>query len=485
VRARRGRRALHSAPLPRPPSLSSSLPSAATLSAPVRLLTSFVGSFHPATLPPMLRRTYGRELVSWAFLPLMLGAIEGGTIGIVVKKAFAGQPGVSEFWLDMATAWVLAAPNVANLTSFLWSALSRGRPKVAFISSLQLATCLLVAAIALVPRDGLGLLLVCLAIGLARTAWTGVITIRAAVWRNNYPSANRARIAGKLATVQSLVLAAAGMLVGAAMDASPDNYHLLFPLLAAFGLAGNQIYRKVRLRRARALQRAELDGRTQGSRFNPMAMVHLLREDRLYGEFMLWMSVFGLANLMLMAPLAYVAVDELRMSYTEGVLLTTIVPLAVMPFAIPAWARLMDRMHIVRFRAIHGWSFAAASAAITVAAWTRSPAIAYLGSAILGVGFAGGTLAWNLGHLDFAPAERDHEYMAVHVTLNGLRGLVAAIAAPALWQALAPRGLAVVALGICTALNVAGVLGFMSMRKRIAPRSSEIDEASATAPVAR
>jgi dihydroxy-acid dehydratase len=31
----------------------------------------------------MLRMTYGRELVSWAFLPLMLGAIEGGTIGIL------------------------------------------------------------------------------------------------------------------------------------------------------------------------------------------------------------------------------------------------------------------------------------------------------------------------------------------------------------------------------------------------------------------
>ena len=59
--------------------------------------------------------------------------------------------------------------------------------------------------------------------------------------------------------------------------------------------------------------------------------------------------------------------------------------------------------------------------------------------------------------------------MAVHVTLNGIRGLVAAIAAPALWQALAPQGLAVVALGICTALNVVGVVGFMSMRKRLAP----------------
>ena len=123
----------------------------APLLLPLRFVGAFARSFHPAELPPMLRRTYGRELVSWAFLPLMLGAIEGGTIAIVIKKAFSGQPGIDPYWLDLATAWVGAAPNVANLTSFIWAALARGRPKVAFISWLQIATCLMVAGIACVP----------------------------------------------------------------------------------------------------------------------------------------------------------------------------------------------------------------------------------------------------------------------------------------------------------------------------------------------
>ena len=164
----------------------------APLLIPVRFVGAFARSFHPAALPPLLRRTYGRELVSWAFLPLMLGAIEGGTIGIVVKKAFTGQPGVDPYWLDLATAWALAAPNIANLSSFIWAALAKGRPKVKFISWLQTAACVLVAAIAFFPRNGWGLIAVCITLGLARTAWTGVITVRAAVWRNNYPTASRA-----------------------------------------------------------------------------------------------------------------------------------------------------------------------------------------------------------------------------------------------------------------------------------------------------
>ena len=445
----------------------------APLFIPVRFVSSFARSFHPAELPPMLRRTYGRELVSWAFLPLMLGAIEGGAIAVVIKKAFDGQPGVDPEWLDLATAWALAAPNVANLTSFIWAALARGRPKVPFISWLQIVACTLVAAIALFPRDAFGLVAVCIVLGLARTAWTGVITVRAAVWRNNYPNANRATIAGKLATIQSIFLAAAGFVVGRAMDWNPDNYHYLFPMLAVCGLIGNNIYRKVRLRRARALQRAELDGRKKDSGFNPMGMVTLLREDRLYARFMGWMSVFGFGNLMLMAPMTYVVTDEFKLDYTQGILINAIIPLLVMPFAIPLWARFMDTTHIIHFRSLHGWSFVLASVAVTLSSYLHSVELLYAGAFLLGIGYAGGTLAWNLGHQDFASAERDADYMAVHVTLNGIRGILAPIAAWALHQWLAPSGHAPLVLVICTVVNAIGVLGFMSMRKLVSPTKGE------------
>ncbi|RLS90279.1 MAG: hypothetical protein DWI09_01350 [Planctomycetota bacterium] len=441
----------------------------APLLIPVRFVGAFARSFHPAALPPLLRRTYGRELVSWAFLPLMLGAIEGGTIGIVVKKAFTGQPGVDPYWLDLATAWALAAPNIANLSSFIWAALAKGRPKVKFIAWLQTAACVLVAAIAFFPRNGWGLIAVCITLGLARTAWTGVITVRAAVWRNNYPTASRAAIAGKLATVQSLFLAAAGFTVGKAMDWSPDNYHLLFPALALFGFVGNLIYRTVRLRRARQLQRAEHDGRKKDTGFNPMGMVDLLRADPLYARFMWWMSVFGFGNLMLAAPMTFVSTDELKLDYTAGIMINAIVPLLIMPLAIPLWARLMSRTHIIQFRSIHGWSFVLASVAVTLASYLHSIQLLYLGSALLGVGYAGGTLAWNLGHQDFASAERDAEYMAVHVTLNGIRGIFAPLAAWGLHQWLAPLGYAPLVLVVCTVINTIGVLGFMSMRKQISP----------------
>ena len=438
-----------------------------SLFLPLKLAAKFASSFHPSALPQQLQRNYARELLSWVFLPTMLAAIEGGTLSIIVGKAFFGQPGVTAGSLSLAIAWVTAAPNLANTTSFIWSALSRGRPKVAFISALQIATAILIGLIALLPRDGNGLLGICILAGLARATWTGVITVRTAVWRNNYPKADRAQIAGKMATVQALVLAAAGLLVGQVMDLSPRNYQLLFPLLALFGLLGNQIYSTVRLRGGKKLMHAERVSRAGTVGLNPTGMIHLLKADPLYAEFMGWMMLFGFGNLMLGPPIAYVLTQELHTNYLEGILVMSVIPLAVMPLAIPLWARLLDRCHVVEFRAVHGWAFVAASAFCTAATVFHSIWLFYLSGVAMGIGYAGGTLAWTLGHHDFAPAERDSDYMAVHVTLNGVRGLFAPMVAWALYEWLAPRGYSGIVMLICTFVNVIGVIGFIHMRRKI------------------
>lgn len=446
-----------------------------TLYAPrtlAQLVSSWLWSFHPRSIPTMQRASYVREMVSWAFLPLMLGAVEGGTISVLVKKAWTGAEGVSPGVLDFAVAFVAAAPNFANLTSFLWGSLSRGRNKVRFITTIQAVTCACVALVACMPLTAWGLIGTCVLVLVARSTWTGVITARAAVWRQNYPKASRASIAGKMATIQSLMLALSGWLLGAAMDFSPFSFHVAFPVLAAVGLYGNSIFAKVRMRGGRKLARAE---RAQGGvgrvSANPLAAaamtkhaleqnLDVLRDDREYRRFMVWMFVFGVGNLMVTAPQTIVLVEEMRVSYQEAIMATTIIPLVTMPLAIPAWAKLLDRMHIVQFRRIHGWSFVVAAALLWVAAMSQQLWLFYVAAAAMGIGFGGGALAWNLGHHDFATPENDGLYMSVHVTLNGLRGIIAPFLAVALYQLLAQHGLAPWTFFACVVVNTAGVLGF-------------------------
>jgi hypothetical protein len=443
------------------------------------LLAGWLWSFHPRSLHPMQRANYVRELVSWAFLPIMLGAIEGGTMSVLVKKAWADVPGVSPGTLDFAVAFVSAAPNFANLTSFIWARVSAGRDKVAFISRIQLATCACVALVAAMPVNDWGLVGTCALVLAARATWTGVITVRAAIWRQNYPKANRASIAGKMATVQSLMLALAGWVVGASMDLSPVSFHVVFPVLAAVGVYGNSIFRGVRLRGGRRLaERERADTGTMRVSANPArtaAMTgealrtnwRVLVEDGAYRTFMTWMFVFGMGNLMIGAPQAIFLEDRLGASYLQAILATTVIPLLAIPLAIPVWARLLDRVHIVRFRAIHGWSFVAAAGMMWLAASTEQLWLFYVAGACMGVGFAGGSIAWNIGHQDFSTPEQDALYMSVHVTLNGIRGVIAPFLAVGLYKWLDARGASSLTFAACFAVNVVGVVGFAWQWRRM------------------
>ncbi|MCI0629384.1 MAG: MFS transporter [Phycisphaerales bacterium] len=452
-----------------------------------RGMRAAIASFHPKTLPPMLRSSYGRELVAWWFLPLMLGAIEGGVISVIVKKAFASVESISPAQLNFAVAAVTAAPSLANITSFMWASVTHGRSKIKFITWMQIATAVCVGAIALAPRSLSGLILLTAAVYAARICWTGVILIRTAVWRNNYPRADRARIAGKLASVQAIVLCVVAFALGLAMDANELSFHYLFPLAAVGGLIGTAIYGKVRFRGQRRLMRAEMAGaQIERPSINPVSVYRVLAGDPLFRRFMIIMFVFGLGNIMLIAPTAIILQDVFALGYWPSILITSAIPDIAMPFAIPLWARLLDRAHVVQFRSIHAWSYVTASLGMLIAVTTGQVWLLFCSAVIVGIADAGGVLAWNLGHNDFAKDHNASQYMGVHVTLTGIRGLIAPFLGVGIYQLLEHwrPGSGVWTFAPCLALNFIGALGFGTMWRSMSAIRAPSARSTIAAPVA-
>ncbi|MHC5023978.1 MAG: MFS transporter, partial [Planctomycetota bacterium] len=386
------------------------------VAAALNTLTRAIGSFHPTSMPRLARVHYQRELVAWSLLPVMTGALEGGVVAVLAKNAFAGA--VLEPRLNLAVAVLTGAPAFANVTSFLWAALSHGRNKIRFLTGLQLATVVLVASIALAPFSDAGLVMLMLAAVGARICWSGVVTIRSTVWHANYPRHARATMAGKLATVQSIVMATIGFIIGWAMRTDVDAFRLLYPLAAVFGLAGVVIYARMRMRGHRALINAErTGGDSQRSLVNPFKLRHILIEDDRYRRYMTCMFVFGTGNIMVGAPLVIMLRDRFHLDTFASVLIAATIPVIIMPVTIPLWSRLLDRVHIVRFRAVHSWAFVSSIACFLAGCVLMQPALLVAGAAAKGVAFGGGVLGWNLGHHDFAPPEKVSQYMGVHVTL--------------------------------------------------------------------
>ncbi|MEZ6241681.1 MAG: MFS transporter [Phycisphaerales bacterium] len=446
----------------------------ASLPAPVRLTRHVFVSFLPSSMPLLSRMNYRRELTAAFFFPLVIACVEGGVIGVLVRNAFEGV--VDDVWLNFVVAGLVAAPAFANVASFVWVRMSHGLHKIRFINALQIGMIASVALIALPPRTPLGLVMICTLALSARLCYAGIVTLRATVWGVNYPRHARARVAGKLSSVQVEIVAGVGLALGIVLEVAPWAYRVSFPLLALAALIGVFSWKRVRVRGHRRLLRAERrhSGDDRPS-LNPLGMAHLLRDDRRYAAYMACQMFLGLGNMMTWAPVVIVVREVFHVGYL-GVILTHTVPSAIMPLCIPFWARLLDRRHVVVFRSIHSWVFviSALFAFVSVEFGVMWALVASV--AAKGIALGGGQIAWSLGHLDFAPEDKASQYMAVHVTLTGFRGLLApflGVTLYELFEQIHPGGGAWMFV-VAAVLAALGALGFAALRRAMGPDATQV-----------
>lgn len=377
-----------------------------------------------------------REMGTWSLTAMALGALEGGLLGVIVKNEFSAA--AEPLLLNFCVALVAGAPAYANLSSFFFASLASGRDKIVFLSRLMrlMAACLLVMA---VPLGGVsGLVVFCVVTVIARIAWTGILTVRAAVWRANYQRSWRGQVTARMVQLSSLIIAAFSAMVGFTLDWHADAYRLMFPLAAVAAYAASMVYRGARVRRHGKLIRSELAENQLGETRSSLNLSRrVLREDRDFRRYMGGMLVFGGGNLMVIPILVIVLNEQFSMARFAQVLITSSIPLVFLCLFVRVWARLLDGAHIFAYRAVHSWFYVSAIGVFLLAGVTGEAWLLWPGSILLGVANAGGHLGWNLGHNDFSNDAWASLYMAIHVTLTGLRGLLAPLAGVAFYQFLA------------------------------------------------
>ncbi len=385
-------------------------------------------------LPYIARTLMPREIDANATMAVALGALEGGVVGVVVKNQFDAV--ADPAWVNLCVALVAGAPAAANMASLWLSGLAEGRDKTAWVSGLMTLTALFLMLMALAPMNTLGLVLITIAMILARLAWAGVITLRAAIWRANFPRHVRARITGRITVIYSVIIAITAAGIGVALSWWSESWRLIFPLAGALGLVAAWAYQRTRIRYGARLRRSEQAQRVdrQGGQFR--ASLRILVDDRWYRRYMLTMFAFGSGNLMVIALLVILLSEQFGFSRFEQVLITTTLPLVTLAIFTPIWARRLDAVHILDYRARQAWMFVLALGLFTAASISALNLLFWIGAMAMGVAFAGGKLGWNLGHNDFASDDQSTLYMGIHVTLTGIRGLLAPLAGVLVYQLL-------------------------------------------------
>jgi hypothetical protein len=407
--------------------------------------------------------SFRREILPWGLLGLALGLVEGATAAVLVKQHFAGvAPRVA---VNIAVALVSGAPAFSNVLSFVWANIAHGRARVRLIVALQAAFALTVGCVCLASRATGGLIVTVLSVIAARLLWGGILTVRAAVWTANYPRNVLARITGRIVVVNSIAVAVSAALVGWVLEAKALDARWLYGGGALAGLLGAWLYRATRVRRQFQLLAAEAASGAMSEPFSLRMVMSILKEDESYREYMLWMGIFGGGSLMLTAILVLVFSEQLHLSSAVQIALLAVVPLITQPLFMPAWARLFDGSHVLRYRSRQGWAIVLASAALCAGTWSGLMMLLWIGAVLLGAAQAGANLGWNLGHNDFASIGRAQHYMGVHVTLTGVRGGLAPPAGVLAYMGLQAwrHGAGELALLLPLAMTTIGALGFRRM----------------------
>jgi MFS family permease len=419
-----------------------------------------------AALPPsaLAWALFSRERVPWALLGLTLGLVEGATVAVFVKQAYSGVLPAST--VNFAVSFVTGAAALSNIVSFAWANLAHGRTRVGLLVGLQAAFACAVGLICLAPQAGGGLALTIIAVILARILWAGVLTVRSVVWTANYPRHVMAQMTGRIVVLSEVGMAAVALAAGWVLDQRADLARWLYLLAALAGLIAAWRYRYVRVRREYQLLAAEAGESVNASPFSLSMLREILHSDPTYRRYMYCMSLYGAGNLMVNGQMVVLFTDRLHMRSTLQIWLLTALPLLLMPVFLPWWARMFDQGHVIEYRARQCWSLVVAVALMIIAVSTRQQWLLWPGSVAMGLSTAGANLGWNLGHNDFASLGRAQHYMGVHVTLTGVRGLIAPTAGMLCYQLLelARPGLGLAALALPMIMIVAGAIGFVRMR---------------------
>jgi hypothetical protein len=362
------------------------------------------------------------ELSVWALMAVPMGVLSGGVAGVLVNTVFAGSAPV---WVvAVAVALLTGAGPLGNMSSLGWAHWSLGRGKVGSVNRLQFFMALALMTAAFAPINALGLAIFVIAILCAQILWCGIITIRASIWRLNYDRSARFAFAADNQAIVSLIHAVTGGLTGWLLESNSDLFRVLLVATSLAAIASLFRLRSVRVRRERRLLAAEkLSGDSEGFRLG--RYFSILGEDPLYRRYMTCMMVLGTGNLMFMAPLILIMNRQLGISSFSQVLVTAALPTLIVPLSARYWSRVLSRDHIIGFRQRNSRWYVYAIAVAIAGVLLEQQWVLWASAVVLGIAIGGGMLGWNLGHNDFAPEERVGDYLGLHVSLTGLRGLVA------------------------------------------------------------
>jgi len=361
-------------------------------------------------IPAMSRPTFRYELLGQLFASIGTAVVFPQFTQLFALKALSGPD-----WVASALVAQIAAGNFFGTFLSQYSQRRRLIPAIVFACAGMAVAFLAVALLPTGRRSILPFVGLLMIPALLRAM---IINARTSIRHNNYSQSVRGSVLSRLILLHLIVVTSTVKLVSFLLDHWSGAHRLVYPMAAAAMLCSALAYSRIRVRRESQLIR-------EASRepLHLLAGFRVLIRDRAYGLFMLFQMLSGAANLMIGPVIALWLKHTLQVTYTQGTDAMVLVPLGVAMIALRASGALFDRMGVGRFRGIGAGGYLLSRALLCLAVFFPSWPLIFVAFAFQGLGFSLNSVAWNIGHTRFATPEKSQQYMGIHLTLQGVRGL--------------------------------------------------------------
>jgi MFS family permease len=415
-------------------------------------------------LNPFVRQTVYMLMLAAVFN----GAVQslGQTQDIIARKALRAQD-----WQLMLMTMIWP---VSNFLSIWWGRLfeqSRHKSRYFIVGGVVGRLTLLYAIWLSTMNEFL------VVMALLYSANSMLIPAQNSIYQRNIRPQRRAAVYGYTMSIGMAVSIAITFIGGRVLDTQESSFRWILALTGLAGFISTVVHSRIKI------QEPVVDPVSRRKKVKFMDAlkdpIHrsltLMKQNKAFAAFERSFSIYGMGYIMMQPIIPIYMVDKLQLSYTNNFLAKGILSQVGMLFLAPLFGRLHDKMHPFKYI---GLSFALLMLFpilfVISSLWAGESVIAvlivFIAYTIFGLAMTGVNMAWNMSSIFFAGDDDAAMYQSVHVTLTGVRGLVAPVLGFVLLRLIGIEAVFVVAAGFL------GLASFMSFRdyKRLKYKQVEI-----------
>ncbi|NOZ87379.1 MAG: MFS transporter [Deltaproteobacteria bacterium] len=360
----------------------------------------------------------------------------GITYGIYILHDFVARKTLG------APAWqltiIVSLWPLANLFAVHWGQAMQGREKRPFLLGagifgrlILLASFLITSSEILIPF----LLLVSAAASIIEPAQN-------AIFQSNYRTKHRGRLFGWAVSTQVGVATVVAFFAGKLLDQDPWLFQELFALAGITGFIQCYILASIPAEPRKRIEPDTTRRAVWQKLLQPFQDAVLILKKK--NDFFIFESaffVYGCGFILLLPVMPIYFADYLHSDYSQYGFTRGLIGQLGMVLLAPVLGMVLDRLHPWRFCSATFGFLLLFPVLLLFSTWSKENGLLWVMAAygIFGLAMAGVQVAWSLGSIYFAGEEDSSMYQGVHVTLVGLRGLLAPWIGLASYQLGGPR----------------------------------------------